>query len=170
MQEMNILQKLEKIGLSMIFEFIPGKACVSTDPSCTEIIYNSAAAQFLEMSFVQLVQEDKRDEAQKFLVEQMGPAGAVLNAQLQEHNKFRLNQINTEIDEAVANAEQAKLVAVIAAIFAAVIIGFLSARSIQSVSASTEEQLASMQEIASASQALAKLAQNLQTTVAVFHV
>nr|WP_092075151.1 PAS domain-containing protein [Dendrosporobacter quercicolus]NSL48729.1 helix-turn-helix domain-containing protein [Dendrosporobacter quercicolus DSM 1736]SDN36479.1 PAS fold-containing protein [Dendrosporobacter quercicolus] len=50
MQEMNILQKLEKIGLSMIFEFIPGKACVSTDPSCTEIIYNSAAAQFLEMA------------------------------------------------------------------------------------------------------------------------
>nr|WP_092075150.1 HAMP domain-containing methyl-accepting chemotaxis protein [Dendrosporobacter quercicolus]NSL48730.1 HAMP domain-containing protein [Dendrosporobacter quercicolus DSM 1736] len=87
----------------------------------------------LAKSFVQLVQEGKRDEAQKFLVEQMGPAGAALNAQLQEHNKFRLNQINTEIDEAVANAEQAKLVAVIAAIFAAVIgtiIGFLSARSI----------------------------------------
>lgn len=87
----------------------------------------------LARNFVQLVQDGKRDDAQKFLLEQMGPAGSALNAQLLEHNKFRLNQINSEIDEAVANAEQAKLVAVIAAILAVIIgilIGFLSARSI----------------------------------------
>ncbi len=45
-----------------------------------------------------------------------------------------------------------------------------SAGEAQSVSAATEEQLASMEEIASSSQALAQLAQDLQQEVAKFKV
>ena len=45
-----------------------------------------------------------------------------------------------------------------------------SAGEAQSVSAATEEQLASMEEIATSSRALATLAQELQTAVAKFRV
>ncbi len=45
-----------------------------------------------------------------------------------------------------------------------------SAGEAQSVSAATEEQLASMEELATSSQALAQLAQDLQTAVAKFRV
>ena len=45
-----------------------------------------------------------------------------------------------------------------------------SASETQSVSAATEEQLASMEEIASSSEALAKLAQDMQTAVAKFRI
>jgi len=45
-----------------------------------------------------------------------------------------------------------------------------SASESQTVSAATEEQLASMEEIANSSEALAKLAQDLQAAVAKFHV
>ena len=45
-----------------------------------------------------------------------------------------------------------------------------SAGESQSVSAATEEQLASMQEIAAASRALAQLSQELQKEVSKFHI
>jgi methyl-accepting chemotaxis protein len=45
-----------------------------------------------------------------------------------------------------------------------------STRGAESVSAATEEQLASMEEIASSSQALAKLAQDLQNAVTEFRL
>jgi methyl-accepting chemotaxis protein len=83
--------------------------------------------------FVPLVQGGRRDEARKLMIEELGPATRALNEQLTEHNKFRLNQINTALDEAVANAREAKTAAVVAAAFAAVmgiIIGFFAARSI----------------------------------------
>lgn len=87
----------------------------------------------LAEKFVALMQAGKRDEAQKLMVEEMGPTAKALNEQVQEHNQFRLKQINTEIDVAVANARQAKTAAVVAALCAAVIgiaIGFFAARSI----------------------------------------
>lgn len=47
MKETTDLKKLEKFGLGMIFDLIPGGVCVATDNSCKEIIHNPVAARFL---------------------------------------------------------------------------------------------------------------------------
>ncbi|XER15853.1 hypothetical protein SATMO3_61530 [Sporomusa aerivorans] len=83
--------------------------------------------------FVPLIQGGRRDEARKVMIEEMGPAAKALNEQLIEHNKFRVQQINTALDEAVNNAREARTAAIVAAVFAAIAgiaIGFLAARSI----------------------------------------
>ncbi|XER08199.1 hypothetical protein SRRS_38130 [Sporomusa rhizae] len=83
--------------------------------------------------FVPMVQAGQRDEAIKLMVGEMGPAAKALDAQLMEHSKFRVAQINTEIDKSVANAKSARTAAVVASVLAAVLgiaIGFFAARSI----------------------------------------
>ncbi|MDF2874832.1 MAG: Methyl-accepting chemotaxis protein signaling domain protein [Sporomusa sp.] len=89
--------------------------------------------ELAEKKFVPMIQAGKRDEALKVMTEEMGPIAQALDAQLVEHTKFRAKQINNALDGAVANAQQAKMAAIIAAVFATIIgiaIGFLAARSI----------------------------------------
>lgn len=86
-----------------------------------------------EKKFVPLMQAGNREEAVRVLNEEMQPLAVALNAQLQEQSKFRIKQINSAFDEAVAETQDAKNAAIFAAIFSAVlgiIIGFLAARSI----------------------------------------
>lgn len=89
--------------------------------------------ELAEKKFVPLVQAGKRDEAMKVMVEELGPAAQALNAKLEEHTQFRVEQINEALEATVADARQARTAAIGAAIFAAVLgvaIGFFAARSI----------------------------------------
>ncbi len=86
-----------------------------------------------EKKFVPMMQAGQRDEALKVMIEEMGSASKELDAKLAEHTKFRVKQINNALEEAAADARQARTAAIFSAFFAAIlgiVIGFLAARSI----------------------------------------
>lgn len=89
--------------------------------------------ELAEKKFVPLVQAGRREEALKIMAEEMGPTATALSAQLVEHSKFRVNQINDVIDRAVEDAKSARTAAIVASVLAAilgVVVGFFAARSI----------------------------------------
>lgn len=89
--------------------------------------------QLAEKKFVPMLQAGRRDEAIIVMNEEMGPAAKALDAQLAEHSKFRVQEVNQALDKAVADAKQARTVAIFAAVFAAVLgitVGLFAARSI----------------------------------------
>lgn len=86
-----------------------------------------------ENQVVPLLKAGKRDEAREVMVKDMGPIAQALNNQLREHSEFRVKQMAKALDKTVAEAQQAKTVAVIAAILSVIMgiaIGFFAARSI----------------------------------------
>lgn len=77
----------------------------------------------------------------------------------------QIKEITLAIDQLAAGSQQ-----IVGAVTHLNELGKETAAEAQTVSAATEEQLASAEEIASASQALARLAQEFQQSVSIFRV
>ncbi len=87
----------------------------------------------VDKKFIPLIQAGKKDEAAQVMVNELTPAGKVVQDKITELKQFRDAETQKAVDDAVTNANHAKLAAILAAVFAAIIgivIGFFAARSI----------------------------------------